>query len=351
MGPGAVEVLTDFGFEAVRNPVGDEITLRPCPYAELVHEHPVIGDPRRAPRRGAHRHGRPVTLATASDVFPRPGLCVAHLRRPDADPEWTVELPRPRTPGEGLALRLHGPAGLPRPTAPRPRGSPVPTEEEVRRDHECHRRIPVAVPAGSWPGGRCRMTATVTKQGGRDADSFYRVPVEPRQGGALHSRWTPPGRARGRSTSRTGYTWETQQTDYPSVGSTSAARAPRLPARWGPLSGRRLTHAGALPVHPRRAARRLPGGEGRQRRRPGQGVGGRGGATRDAVALREGRGKGGLVRASWSDTIELVSAAHVHTIDAHGPDRVFGFSPGSRPCPWPATPPAPVRRALSAGRC
>ena len=52
------------------------------------------------------------------------------------------------------------------------------------------------------------------------------------------------------------------------------------------------------------------------------------------------RGKGGLVRASWPETIELISAAHVHTIDAHGPDRVFGFSPIPR-CRWPATPPAP----------
>ena len=42
---------------------------------------------------------------------------------------------------------------------------------------------------------------------------------------------------------------------------------------------------------------------------------------------QKARGKGGLVRASWPETIELISAAHVHTIDAHGPDRVFGFSP------------------------
>jgi predicted ArsR family transcriptional regulator len=91
----ATRVLNDFGFEAVRNPVGDEITLRACPYAALVHEHPVICDI-HAELLGEvlARTAQPVTLASL-DVFPRPGLCVAHLRRPDVDPEWTVELPDP----------------------------------------------------------------------------------------------------------------------------------------------------------------------------------------------------------------------------------------------------------------
>src|SRR5690625_7257505 len=39
------------------------------------------------------------------------------------------------------------------------------------------------------------------------------------------------------------------------------------------------------------------------------------------------RGKGGLVRASWDETIEMVSAAYVHTVKEHGPDRATGFSP------------------------
>jgi predicted ArsR family transcriptional regulator len=93
----ATRVLSDFGFEAVRNPVGDQITLRSCPYAELVHEHPVICDI-HAELLGEvlARTSQPVTLASL-DVFPRPGLCVAHLRRPDVDPEWTVEVPDPAT--------------------------------------------------------------------------------------------------------------------------------------------------------------------------------------------------------------------------------------------------------------
>ncbi|MCU7731294.1 molybdopterin-dependent oxidoreductase, partial [Actinoplanes sp. KI2] len=39
------------------------------------------------------------------------------------------------------------------------------------------------------------------------------------------------------------------------------------------------------------------------------------------------RGKGGLVRATWAEATEMIAAAHVHTIKAHGPDRLAGFSP------------------------
>ena len=39
------------------------------------------------------------------------------------------------------------------------------------------------------------------------------------------------------------------------------------------------------------------------------------------------RGKGGLVRVSWQDAIDMVAAAHVHTIKTDGPDRCTGFSP------------------------
>ncbi len=39
------------------------------------------------------------------------------------------------------------------------------------------------------------------------------------------------------------------------------------------------------------------------------------------------RGKGGFVRASWDDALEMIAAAHVSTIKRFGPDRVAGFSP------------------------
>jgi Molybdopterin oxidoreductase len=42
---------------------------------------------------------------------------------------------------------------------------------------------------------------------------------------------------------------------------------------------------------------------------------------------RRQRGKGGFVRASWDEVVELIAAAHVHTIRRFGPDRCVGFTP------------------------
>jgi nitrate reductase alpha subunit len=39
------------------------------------------------------------------------------------------------------------------------------------------------------------------------------------------------------------------------------------------------------------------------------------------------RGHGGFMRASWDEVLELVAAAHVHTIATYGPDRVGSVSP------------------------
>ncbi len=39
------------------------------------------------------------------------------------------------------------------------------------------------------------------------------------------------------------------------------------------------------------------------------------------------RGKGGFVRASWDEALEITAAANAYTARTYGPDRVFGFSP------------------------
>lgn len=44
-------------------------------------------------------------------------------------------------------------------------------------------------------------------------------------------------------------------------------------------------------------------------------------------SYQQARGKGGLRRSSWDEVLEIISAANVHTIKTHGPDRVVGFSP------------------------
>jgi nitrate reductase / nitrite oxidoreductase, alpha subunit len=43
----------------------------------------------------------------------------------------------------------------------------------------------------------------------------------------------------------------------------------------------------------------------------------------------QARGKGGLVRVSWAEAVEMIAAAQVHTIKTYGPDRIAGFSPNS----------------------
>ncbi len=39
------------------------------------------------------------------------------------------------------------------------------------------------------------------------------------------------------------------------------------------------------------------------------------------------RGKGGFRRIDWDTVLEIMAAANIHTIKAHGPDRIAGFSP------------------------
>jgi nitrate reductase alpha subunit len=122
-------------------------------------------------------------------------------------------------------------------------------------------------------------------------------------------------------------TWETQQTDYPSVGPDSPEYEPRGCPRgaafsWYTYSPTRIRYPyvrGAL----LRAYREA-------KARTGDPVLAWAELTADPVASRaykKARGKGGLVRATWEEATEIVAAAHVHTIKAYGPDRVAGFSP------------------------
>ncbi|MCA5895167.1 nitrate reductase subunit alpha [Isoptericola sp. NEAU-Y5] len=123
-------------------------------------------------------------------------------------------------------------------------------------------------------------------------------------------------------------TWETQQTDYPSVGPDSPEYEPRGCPRgaafsWYTYSPTRVRYPyvrGVL-LNAYREAKAAVGGDpvlAWQR------------VTSDpdtARAYKSARGKGGLVRATWDEAAEIVAAAHVHTIAEHGPDRVAGFSP------------------------
>ncbi|GAB3523283.1 nitrate reductase subunit alpha [Arthrobacter monumenti] len=122
-------------------------------------------------------------------------------------------------------------------------------------------------------------------------------------------------------------TWESQQTDYPSVGPDSPEYEPRGCPRgaafsWYTYSPTRVRYPygrAVLIEMYREAKARLKDpvlawadivGDPERRRR-----------------YQQARGKGGLIRISWQESIEIAAAAHVHTIKTHGPDRVAGFSP------------------------
>ncbi|OBH92931.1 nitrate reductase subunit alpha [Mycobacterium sp. E2733] len=178
------------------------------------------------------------------------------------------------------------------------------------------------------PGEFSADLRTVTRRGGREADVFYR------------DRWSHDKVVRStHGVNCTGscswkiyvkdgiITWETQQTDYPSVGPDRPEYEPRGCPRgasfsWYSYSPTRVRYpyARGVLVEMYREARARLGDpvlawadiqadpERRQR-------------------YQRARGKGGLVRITWAEATELIAAAHVHTIKTYGPDRVAGFSP------------------------
>ncbi len=110
----AADALEKLGFEVDVSPVGDAVYLGRCPYASLVQEYPVICDIHaRALEQVLAETGQPVGLRSL-DVFPRPGVCVAHLRRGDVEPGRVIEGSEPpkgstpdtgRQPGKGATKK------------------------------------------------------------------------------------------------------------------------------------------------------------------------------------------------------------------------------------------------------
>ena len=122
-------------------------------------------------------------------------------------------------------------------------------------------------------------------------------------------------------------TWETQATDYPTTGPDRPEYEPRGCPRgasfsWYTYSPTRVRypHARGVLVEMYREARQ----------RLGDPVAAWAEITTDPGRRRRyqsARGKGGLVRIGWDEALEIAAAAHVHTLAAHGPDRIAGFSP------------------------
>ena len=178
------------------------------------------------------------------------------------------------------------------------------------------------------PGEFSADLRTVTRRGGRQGDVYYR------------DRWSHDKVVRStHGVNCTGscswkvyvkdgiITWETQETDYPSVGPDRPEYEPRGCPRgaafsWYTYSPTRVRHPyarGVLVEMYREAKAKL-----------GDPVLAWADVTSDPLRRRSyqrARGKGGLVRVSWAEAIEMAAAAHVHTIKTYGPDRCTGFSP------------------------
>ncbi len=122
-------------------------------------------------------------------------------------------------------------------------------------------------------------------------------------------------------------TWETQQTDYPRTRPEMPNHEPRGCARgasysWYIYSANRLKYpmirkrllqlwrdAKKLNPDPVKAWESIQSHEDKRRE------------------YQKVRGQGGFVRSTWDEVNELIAAANVYTIKAHGPDRIIGFSP------------------------
>ncbi len=121
-------------------------------------------------------------------------------------------------------------------------------------------------------------------------------------------------------------TWETQQTDYPRTRSDMPNHEPRGCQRgasysWYMYSGNRVKHplVRAPLLRLWRAARTTMG--------PVEAWASIAGDPAKANSYKSARGLGGFVRVGWDEVNEIVAAANIHTIKAHGPDRIIGFSP------------------------
>ncbi|GFG72769.1 nitrate reductase subunit alpha [Mycobacterium botniense] len=168
----------------------------------------------------------------------------------------------------------------------------------------------------------------VHRRGGRNAEEFYR------------DRWRHGKEVRStHGVNCTGscswkvyvkegiIAWETQETDYPSVGPDSPEYEPRGCPRGASFSW--YTYSPARVRYPYIRQPLLEMWR-ETLARVGDPVAAWAEITADperAARYKQARGKGGFLRSTWDEVSELIAAAHVHTIKTYGPDRVVGFSP------------------------
>ncbi|MFS2279751.1 nitrate reductase subunit alpha [Microbacterium sp. OR21] len=178
------------------------------------------------------------------------------------------------------------------------------------------------------PGETSDDLRAVFLQGGRSGDSFYR------------DRWSHDKVVRStHGVNCTGscswkvyvkdgiITWEAQQTDYPSVGPDSPEYEPRGCPRGAAFSWYTYSPTRVRYPYIRDTLARLYREAKAQHPDPVDAWASIVEDPEKARSYKRVRGKGGLVRTTWDEVMEIAAAAHVHTVKVYGPDRVAGFSP------------------------
>lgn len=168
----------------------------------------------------------------------------------------------------------------------------------------------------------------VFREGGRDGDHFYR------------DRWSHDKVVRStHGVNCTGscswkvyvrdgiITWEAQQTDYPSTGPDRPEYEPRGCPRGAAFSW--YTYSPTRVRYPYGRAELI-----NMYREAKQRLGDPVEAFREISTdperrrrYQQARGKGGLMRISWEEALEISAASYVNTIKNYGPDRLVSFSP------------------------
>jgi predicted ArsR family transcriptional regulator len=87
----AADGLTRLGFTAATEPLGDRLYLTSCPFLELARENRAVCEVHAGLLRGLFDELGGQVALTDLDVFVRPDLCIAHLRRLDDETPGSTE--------------------------------------------------------------------------------------------------------------------------------------------------------------------------------------------------------------------------------------------------------------------
>ncbi|MGO2069462.1 nitrate reductase subunit alpha [Glutamicibacter arilaitensis] len=122
-------------------------------------------------------------------------------------------------------------------------------------------------------------------------------------------------------------TWETQQTDYPSVGPDSPEYEPRGCPRGAAFSWYTYSPTRVRFPYIRDVLADLYRAAKKAHPDPVDAWASIVEDPTKAKRYKKARGKGGLIRTTWDEALEISTAAQVYSVKKYGPDRIAGFSP------------------------